>query len=213
MAGIEIDVHADVKPYQTMLAAVIAEDPSVAPSVDDPNLSLCERTPAAAARTLANTPREGITTYGAVLPKAYWEGLVARWQGDVPRARAAFTVARTELEKAVAAEPNLASAVSLLGVMDAGLGRKEEAIRQGRRACELLPISKDAVDGPWIATNLAQILAWTGEKSAAIEQLETVARVPNILSYGFLKLQPMWDNLRGDPRFEKLVADLATKEF
>jgi Flp pilus assembly protein TadD len=147
------------------------------------------------------------------LPKAYWEGLVARWQGDVPRARAAFTVARTELEKAVAAEPNLASAVSLLGVMDAGLGRKEEAIRQGRRACELLPISKDAVDGPWIATNLAQILAWTGEKSAAIEQLETVARVPNILSYGFLKLQPMWDNLRGDPRFEKLVADLATKEF
>jgi Flp pilus assembly protein TadD len=117
------------------------------------------------------------------------------------------------LEKAVAAEPNLAVAVSLLGVMDAGLGRKEEAIREGKHACELLPISKDAIDGSFIAANLAQILAWTGEKSAATEQLQAVERVPNILSYGQLKLQPMWDDLRGDPRFEKLVADLATKEF
>ena len=213
IAGSEIDAHADVKPYQTVLAAVIAEDPNVAPDVDDPSYSLCERTPAAATRTLTNTPREGITSNGSILPHAYWEGVVARWEGDAPRARAAFTAARAQLEKVVAAEPNLAPAVSLLGIMDAGLGRKEEAIREGRRACELLPISKDAIDGSFIAANLAQILAWTGEKSAAIEQLEAVERVPNLLSYGQLKLQPMWDDLRGDPRFEKLVADLPTKEF
>src|SRR4029077_7799976 len=131
IAGSEIDAHADVKPYQTVLAAVIAEDPSVAPDVDDPNYSLCERTPAAATRTLTNTPREGITSNGSILPHAYWEGVVARWEGDDPRARAAFTAARAELEKVVAAEPNLAPAVSLPGIMDAGLGRKEEAIREG----------------------------------------------------------------------------------
>jgi hypothetical protein len=99
----------------------------------------------------------------------------------------------------------------LLGVIDAGLGRKDEAIREGRRACELLPISKDAIAGAACAINLAQIYAWTGEKDLAIEQIAAVERVPNDLSYGRLKLHPYWDSLRGDPRFEKIVAGLAPK--
>jgi TolB-like protein/Tfp pilus assembly protein PilF len=212
LAALDIDARADVKPYELALAAVIAEDPGVAPDVDDPNYSLCERTPAAAARTLANSPREGVATNGTMLPHAYWEGVVARWEGDAPHAAAAFTAGRSELQKVVNDEPDLAVAISFLGLMDAGLGRKEEAIREGRRASELLPISKDSIDGAFIATNLAQILAWTGEKSAAIEQVEAVERVPNQLSYGLLKLQPVWEDLRGDPRFEKLVASLAPKQ-
>jgi hypothetical protein len=96
-------------------------------------------------------------------------------------------------------------------MIDAGLGRKEEALREGRRGCELLPISKDAIDGPALAVNLAQIYAWTGEKDLAIEQIRTVEIVPNELSYGLLKLHPYWVSLRGDPRFEKIVASLAPK--
>jgi hypothetical protein len=80
-----------------------------------------------------------------------------------------------------------------------------------RRACELLPVSKDAIDGTALAINLAQIYAWTREKDRAIEQIAAVERVPNTLSYGLLKLHPYWDPLRGDPRFEKIVASVAPK--
>jgi len=104
-------------------------------------------------------------------------------------------------------QPNFAAALSLLGMIDAGLERKEEALREGRRACELLPISKDAVDGTDIAINLAQIYAWTGERDRAIEQIAAMERVPSTLSYGLLKLHPDWDSLRGDPRFEKIVEE------
>jgi tetratricopeptide (TPR) repeat protein len=194
-----------------MLATLIAEDPSVAPDVDDPNYALCERTAAAATRALTNSPREGVVINGVNYPHAYWEGVVARWQGDSAKAQAAFTAARREVEKIVEKQPDFVAALSLLGMIDAGLGRKEEALREGRRSCELLPISKDAIDGVASAVNLAQIYAWTGEKDLAIEQIEAVERVPNYLSYGFLNLRPEWDSLRGDPRFEKIVASLAPK--
>jgi hypothetical protein len=115
------------------------------------------------------------------------------------------------VEKILEKQSNFAAALSLLGVIDAGLGRKEEALREGRRACELLPISKDAIDGAALAINLAQIYAWTGDKDLAIEQIASVQRIPNLLSYGLLKLHPYWDSLRGDLRFEKIVASLAPK--
>ena len=83
------------------------------------------------------------------------------------------------MEKTVEEQPDFAAALSLLGMIDAGLEQKEEALREGRRACELLPISKDAIDGADLAINLAQIYAWTGEKDRAIEQIAAVERVPN----------------------------------
>ena len=98
-----------------------------------------------------------------------------------------------------------------MGIIDAGLSRKDEAIREGLHGCELLPISKDAVDGADLAINLAQIYAWSGEKDLAIEQLAIVERMPNLLRYGLLKLHPYWDSLRGDPRFEKIVHSIAPK--
>jgi hypothetical protein len=76
----------------------------------------------------------------------------------------------------------------------------------------LLPISKDAIDGASLTLDLAQIYAWLGDKDRAIEQIATLERVPNPLSYGLLKLHPFWDPLRGDPRFEQIVASLAPKE-
>ena len=210
-ALIALDWRADIKPFQATLATLVAENPSVAADVDLPRYALCERTAAAATRTLTNYPREGVVNNGVNFPYVYWEGAVARYQGDSAKARTAFTAARREVEKTVEEQPDFAAGFSLLGMIDAGLERKEEALREGRRGCELLPISKDAIDGADLAINLAQIYAWTGEKDRAIEQIAAVEHVPNTLSYGLLKLHPYWDSLRGDPRFEKIVASLAPK--
>jgi serine/threonine-protein kinase len=94
---------------------------------------------------------------------------------------------------------------------DAALGHKDDAIREGRRAVELMPVSKDAIRGPLLIQYLAVIYACTGDKDLALEQLSVVARIPARLSYGYLRLHPYWDPLRGDPRFEKIVASLAPK--
>ena len=211
-AEVDLDWGGNIEPYQTTLRTLIAKNPKIAPDVDHPDYALCERTPAAAARMLANYPHDGVATnYGVNCPHSYWEGVVARLQGDSAKAQTAFTDARSEVEKIVEQQPDFAAALSLLGVIDAGLGRKDEAIREGRRACELLPISKDAIAGAACAVNLAQIYAWTGEKDLAIKQITAVEDVPNDLSYGRLKLHPYWDSLRGDQRFEKIVSGLAPK--
>jgi TolB-like protein/class 3 adenylate cyclase/Flp pilus assembly protein TadD len=211
-AQVDLASHADIKPFQTTLAALIAEDPKVGPDVDDPFYALCERTPAAANRVLVDYPPDGVVYYGVNHPHSFWEGVIARWQGESAKAQAAFTAARAELAKVVEKQPDFGAALSLLGVIDAGLGRKGDAIKEGRRACELLPISKDAIDGPSLASNLALIYAWTGDKDLAIEQLASVEEVPNALSYGVLKRHPFWDPLHGDPRFEEIVASLAPKK-
>jgi len=210
-AGVAIDWRSDVKPFQTTLAAVIAEDPGVAPDVDDHDWALCERTAAAAARMLRHYPRDGEVINGVNFPHSYWEGVVERSQGEGARAKDAFAAARGEVEKTVKNQPDFAIALSFLGMVDAGLGQKEDALREGRRACELVPISKDALDGVTLAINLAQIYTWTGEKDLAMDEIEAVERVPNYLTYGLLKLHPYWDPLRGDPRFERIVAALAPK--
>jgi serine/threonine-protein kinase len=211
-AQVALDCRADIKPFQTTLATLIAEDPSVAHKVDNIAYALCERTAAAATRALTNYPRDGMVIDGVNCPKVYWEGVVARLQGDSAKARAAFTTARSEVEKITQKQPDFSAASSLLGMIDAGLGRREEALREGRRACQLVPISKDAINGVALAANLAQICVWVGEKGLAIEQIAAVERVPSELSYGLLKVDPIWDPLRGDPRFEKIVASLAPKE-
>jgi len=210
-AQVALDWQADLKPFQTTLASLMAEDPSVALDIDTLVPSLCDRTWAAATRILTNYPRKGAANNGVNYPYAYWEGVLARCQDDSVKARVAFAAARTEVQKMVDQQPDFAAAVSLLGMIDAGLDKKEDALREGQRACELLPIPKDAIDGTFLAINLAQIYAWIGDKDHAIEQIAALERVPNPLSYGLLKLHPDWDSLRGDARFEKIVASLAPK--
>src|SRR5262249_10050884 len=143
----------------------------------------------------------------------FWLGAVARMKGDMVAASAAFNAARIEQEEAVRARPDDALLLSSLGVIDAALGRKEDALSEGRRAVELMPIAKDSLEGPGLVANLAWIYAWTGERDLAIEQLAIVAKIPCGPSYGELRLSPVWDSLRGDPRFEKVVASLAPKEI
>jgi TolB-like protein/class 3 adenylate cyclase/Tfp pilus assembly protein PilF len=210
-ALIALDWRADIKPFQTTLATLLAENPSLPLNIDTLFYAPCDRNAAMANLALANYPREGVVNTGVNYPHAYWEGVVARLQGDSSKARIAFTVARKEVEKMVEKQPDFAAALSLLGMIDAGLERKQDALHEGQRACELLPVSKDAIDGCALAINLAQIYTWTGEKDRAIEQIAAVESVPNTLSYGLLKLHPYWDPLRGDPRFEKIVASLVPK--
>jgi serine/threonine protein kinase/Flp pilus assembly protein TadD len=210
-ALVALDWRADIKPFQAMLTTLVAENPGLPLDLDTLDSALCERPATVATRALTNYPHEGVARNGVNNPRAYWDGVIARCQGDSAKAKTAFTAARTEVEKTVENQPDFAAALSLLGMIDAGLERKEQAIQEGRRACELLPVSKDAIDGVALAINLAQIYAWTGEKDRAIEQIAAVERVPNTLSYGVLNLHPFWDSLRGDPRFEKIVGSLAPK--
>jgi TolB-like protein/Flp pilus assembly protein TadD len=211
-AWVPADWRADLRPFQVLLATYAAKDPTTAAQMEDINYALCERTPEAVARTLLAYPPDGNVYNGVKFPRAYWEGVIARWQGEKEKARAAFTNARNEVEPLVSQQPDFAAALSLLGLIDAGLGQKEAAINEGRRACDLVPMAKDAVDGVAYAANLGQIYTWTNEKDRAIDRLTAVESVPNFLSYGYLKLQPLWDPLRGDPRFEQLLASLAPKD-
>jgi hypothetical protein len=96
-------------------------------------------------------------------------------------------------------------------VLDAALGRKEEALREGRNAVELLRVEKDPIKRALMIAYLAMIAAWVGDKDLACEPLARALRYPSPISYGELKLLPFWDALLGDPRFEKIVASLAPK--
>src|SRR5437773_10303462 len=211
-ALVPVDWKADLRPYQRLMAELTTTDPQKAAEADDINYTICERTPEAYGRGLKHYPQNGSVNNGINYPHAYFEGVVAICEGDRDKARNAFNVARGEIAAVVARDPGFAPAISFLGMIDAGLGRKEEALEEGRHACELMPPSKDAIDGVVLAVNLAQIYVWTGEKDLAIERLQAVERLPTYLSYGLLELQPIWDPLRGDPRFEKIVASLAPKQ-
>jgi tetratricopeptide (TPR) repeat protein len=145
------------------------------------------------------------------MSRSFCAGLVARARNDATAAETEFTAARGEMEKIVREQPDYAQALCVLGMIDAALGRKEEALREGRRAVELLPVTKDAWTGAAVLTNLATTYAWAGEKDLAIKQLEELVRIPSPVSYGQLRLHPFWDPLRGDPRFEKIVASLTPK--
>ena len=137
---------------------------------------------------------------------------VALLRGEVASAREAFTRARKEIEGVVSQQPDYAQALCALGMIDAVLGNKEDAIREGRRAVELLPVTKDSIDGAQLVQYLAVIYAWVGQKDLALEQLRIATSIPGDLSYGSLQLDPLWDPLRGDPGFEKIVASLAPKQ-
>jgi hypothetical protein len=143
--------------------------------------------------------------------RPFIEGLIARMMKDDKKAHAAFTAARAEQQKIVQAQPSYGPPLCVLGLIDAGLGRKEEALREGRRAVELLPVEKDAINGVAMTKSLAMIAAWVGDNDLACEQLAVAIRPPSRLTYGQLKLLPFWDPLRGNPRFEKIVASLAPK--
>jgi TolB-like protein/tetratricopeptide (TPR) repeat protein/tRNA A-37 threonylcarbamoyl transferase component Bud32 len=214
IAALEFHWKADTRPMHQTIESVQAANADALPDVIDDWLScaLAERDVAAAKNalnTIGNTP---LNDYSVHLNRPFMEGLIARVARNEDAARAAFTAARAEQEKIVQIQSDYGPALCVLGLIDAGLGRREEALREGRRAVELVPVKKDALVGPTMIKYLAMIAAWIGDKDLACEQLAIAVRPPSTVSYGQLKLLPFWDPLRGDPRFEAIVASLAPQK-
>jgi TolB-like protein/Tfp pilus assembly protein PilF len=212
-ALVELESRANLKPLHSTIQTVIAEDPNAAGGIARTwlYLALCERDPRAALDALTVMTGDGCRNEGIPFPRGWCEAVAARARGDGMVARAALTTARLEVEETLRGQPDYSEALCVVGLIDAGLGDNEAAVREGRRAIELLPVSKDAINGALLIESLALIYAWTGEKDLALEQLAVAAKLPGYLSYGELRLHPYWDSLRGDPRFEKIVASLAPK--
>jgi TolB-like protein/Tfp pilus assembly protein PilF len=208
-ALVDLESRADTQAGYEAIQNIVAEDPSAVDAIADQwlYLALCRRDTVEAARALASLSPEGIIPFNVRMSRYFCGGVAARAREDASAAETAFTAARVEMEKVVREQPNYAEALCVLGMTDAALGRKEEALREGRRAVELVPLTKDAMTGPELLRNLAIIYAWTGEKDLALQQLGEVVRIPGPISYGQLRLHPWWDPLRDDPRFEKLVEE------
>jgi tetratricopeptide (TPR) repeat protein len=212
-AYVDLDCKANTQPAHQLIDELRAQDPGALQSIADYWLdcALTERDPAAAASALAALGEHSVGSETMKYSPRFMEGLVARMTKDDAKARSAFTGARIEQEKLVRANPDDAGALCVLGLIDAALGRKEEALREGRRIVELLPLEKDASSGTRMIVCSAKIAAWVGDKDFAWEQLARASRLPNGVSYGDLKLKPWYDPLHGDPCFEKIVNSLTPK--
>lgn len=174
-------------------------------------LALISKNYAEAARTLAASPRQTFqeVDFSYYYPRPWYEAIIARGAGDAAKAQSAFAATRAILEQRLAIKPNDPRTISVLAQVDAGLGRKEQALAEARHAVELMPLSRDAYDGMLVLQGLAQVYTWTGETDQALELLGRLMKMPGYLTYGYLKVDPAWDPLRGDPRFAKFLASLA----
>ena len=211
-ARIDVDRRADTGPLRAAIEKILTNEPG---SEKDPFVAGSRVDVALFDRDL-DTAGSLAAALSQKIGRDFSLGVVARLKGDVAAERAAFMRARAELEEELRVHPDDMGLLSNLGLIDAALGRKEEALTEGRRAMELAPIAQEAMFGSCpnevcARRSFALICAWAGEREVALEQLQAFTKVPGGPSYGELRLDPMWDPLRGDPRFEKIVASLAPK--
>ncbi|HZS17227.1 MAG TPA: protein kinase [Candidatus Udaeobacter sp.] len=211
LAAVQFHWKADTTALHQTIDSLGGATAGALSSAVDEGLScaLAERDVVAARNVLNIIGDTPLTDYSVHLNRSVIEGVIARMTKNESDAREWFTAARIQQEQTVQADPDYGPALCVLGLIDAGLGRKDEALREARRAVELVPVEKDALVGPTMIKYLAMVAAWTGNKDLACDQLAIAVRTPSTLSYGQLKLLPFWDPLRGDPRFEKIVASLA----
>jgi TolB-like protein/Tfp pilus assembly protein PilF len=212
---VELDWKADTRPLRKAIDQIRAKDSDATKNVADYyfTLALAERDDTAASDALTALAGNYLTVDTIELSRHFCEGLVARMTKNDAKAVAAFSAALPEQEKRVQAQREYGPALCVLALIEAGLGRKEDALRESRRAVELLPVESDSLNGFHMIEYSAVAAAWVGEKDLACEELTRVNALPGygISTYGQLKVSPFWDPLRGDPRFEKIVASLAPK--
>jgi TolB-like protein/Tfp pilus assembly protein PilF len=168
---------------------------------------------AEAERLLATSPRQDFQDidFSFYFPKSWYQAMIARAKGDSARAMAAFRECREILAQRLIIKPERARTIAVLAQVDAGLGQKDLAIREAQHAIDLMPVSKDIYDGALVLEGLAQVYTWSGDRDHAIELVQKLLTMPGYINYGRLKLHPLWSPLRGDPRFEKIVASLVPK--
>jgi tetratricopeptide (TPR) repeat protein len=175
------------------------------------DLALTQRDYPAAEQALAASKAREFPGGGYVTPREWYEALVAQGLGQNEKAQAAFLAARERAAEAVTKRPDDAKALMILAEIDARLGRKEDAVRAGEQARVLLPVTEDALDGLRIVSRLAAIYGQAGERTRALDLLEETTAKPSGPHYGELKLNEVWDPLRKEPRFEKLLLSLGPK--
>jgi serine/threonine-protein kinase len=205
---------ANIRPLREMIQSLEQSNPGMTRDLASSKLecALIARDFDAARAALAAADGDSFLSHDAIhFSRPFTEGLIAHMAGDDATARRQLVVARNTQVKLVQAQPDYAPSLCVLGVIDAVLGRKDDALREGRRAIELLPVTNDAINGPLMNAYFAIIAAWVNEKDLACTQLQTALSYPSGITYGELKLSPFWDPLRGNPQFEKIVASLAPK--
>jgi len=209
-----LEWKADTRPLHQTIDEIRSKNPEAIKNVADVWFicALAERDAAAAETALTALGDATFADNSTQFSAGFGRGLVGRMIKDESKARSAFAALRAEQEKRAQAQPDYGPAVCTLALIDAGLGRKEEALREIRRAVELMPVAKDSLNGADMIQYSAIVAAWAGEKDVALEHLAKAVQLPGFLSYGRLKLLPWWDPLRGDPRFERIVASLTPKE-
>jgi TolB-like protein/class 3 adenylate cyclase/Tfp pilus assembly protein PilF len=211
-ANVDLVSRAEIQPFKNTLRSLVVDKAQAADFASGSlEVAKYERNWDEAVRALSLMAPDGCREEAFPFPLGWCEGVVTRARGDGENARPAFTAARTEVEKIIQDQRDNAPALCVLAVIDAALGNAKQANREAKRAAELLPVTKDAVDGARVIKYLALTYALTGKKDAALTELAAAAKIPGYLNYGELKLDPLWDPLRDDPRFEKIVASLAPK--
>jgi serine/threonine protein kinase/tetratricopeptide (TPR) repeat protein len=212
-AVVEFDWKANTKRIHEVIDDIRAKEPAAIQGVAESWLTcaLAERDADAATIALEMMAQDSFDSETAIVSRRFVEGLIARMTKDYVKVQSVFIADREEQEKMVRAHPDDARAFCALGLIDAALGRKEEALRESRHAVELLPAESNPLNGPRMIACLAIAAAWIGDKDLACQQLAEAIRYPTAPSYGHLKLMPWWDPLRGDPCFEQIVASLAPK--
>jgi serine/threonine protein kinase/cytochrome c-type biogenesis protein CcmH/NrfG len=210
-AAIDLWQNADMAPLRSTLDAVLARDATRADQVIEHlfQLALMERNAQKAEQALTKIGPNGLAEENFPMPYALCEAMIARLRRDSAAEVDALSRAQTELNRMLDRQPTYAEALSVLGLVKAAQGDKRQAIAAGERAAELLPISKDARCGEITLENLALTYALVGEKDKAFAQLDRIMHVPGNINYGDFLLNPRWDPLRNDPRFEKLIAVFA----
>ena len=213
-AVVDFDERADADPLYRTIHDILATTPGSERTVAEQWiwLSHARRDVAEGERAAAYLSETGLTRNGLVFPRPFCQAMFAQLKGDRSTMQDELLKARKDTEAKLQDAPDYGPTLVILGLIDAALGRKEDAIREGKRATELMPITRKSIEGAQIITYLAVIYIWTGEKDLAIERLEESARIPAGVGYGDLKLLPYFDSLRGDSRFEKIVASLAPKQ-
>jgi len=208
-----LDWKADTRPLHQTIDEIRANNPEAVKSVADVWFlcALAERDASGADTALSALADATFGDNQVQFGAAFGRGLLARMLKDETKARSAFAAIRPDQEKIVQEQAEFGPALCVLALIDAGLGRKEEALREIRRAVELVPIEKDASNGSDVLHYSAIVYAWVGEKDLALQNLAKAAQLPSNVTYGRLKLLPWYDPLRGDPRFDKIVNSLSPK--
>jgi tetratricopeptide (TPR) repeat protein len=207
----------DLDPLRAAVSTITPEEDASGAIRDLHNLilALWSHDPDSVSRISTGAAGTTLVFNGVRYPKSWYEGLAARMRGDNKGAQAAFDAARLEVEKAVLADASSGRALSLLAMIDAGLGRQYQAVQEAKHACNLVTFENAGAGAPIVRCNLAVVYAWTGQPDLAISTLEPLlnraagSNLPAQPTYGDFKLNPVWEPIRGDPRFQALVQRLA----